>query len=64
MALVSKSKVNTGAVLGGGPHEVGHDSGDVEGQLALRLLRHVCKSDLLFLLFGGVLLAITRSDPS
>ena len=31
VALVSKSKVNTGAVFGCGPHEVGHDAGDVEG---------------------------------
>ena len=29
VALVSKSKVNTGAVLGGSPHEVGHNAGDV-----------------------------------
>ena len=56
VALVSKSKVNAGAVLGGGPHEVGHDAGDVEGQLALRLLRHLCKPDLLFLLgLGGTI---------
>ena len=30
VALVSKAKVNAGAVLGGGPHEVSHDEGDVE----------------------------------
>ena len=31
VALVSKSKVNAGTVLGGCLHEVGHDAGDVEG---------------------------------
>ena len=50
VALVSKSKVNTGAVLGGGPHEVGHNTRNVEGQLPLRLLRHLCEPDLLVLL--------------
>ena len=50
VALVSKSKVNAGAVLGGGPHEVGHNAGDVEGQLPLRFLRHLCEPDLLILL--------------
>ena len=30
VALVSKAKVNAGAVLGGGPHEVGHNAGYVE----------------------------------
>ena len=50
VALVSKSKVDAGAVLGGGPHEVGHNAGDVEGQFALRLLRHLCEPDLLSLL--------------
>ena len=30
MTLVAESKVDTGAVLGGGPDEVGHDAGDVE----------------------------------
>ena len=46
VALVSKSKVNAGAVLGGGPHEVGHDAGDVEGQLPLRPLWHLREPDL------------------
>ena len=41
VALVSKPKVDTCAVLGGGPDEVGHDAGDVEGQLPLRLLGHL-----------------------
>ena len=41
VALVSKSKVDTNTVLGGGPDEVGHDAGDVEGQLPLRSLRHL-----------------------
>ena len=40
VAAVSKSKVDTRAVLGGGPHEVTHDARDVEGQLPLRLLCH------------------------
>ena len=40
VAAVSKSKVDTRAVLGGGPHEVTHDTRDVEGQLPLRLLCH------------------------
>ena len=31
VALVSKSKVNAGAVFGGSPLEVGHNAGDVEG---------------------------------
>jgi hypothetical protein len=30
VALVAESKVNAGTVLRGGPHEVGHDPGDVE----------------------------------
>ena len=50
VALVSKAKVNAGAVLGGGPHEVGHNAGNVEGQLPLRFLRHLCEPDLLILL--------------
>ena len=41
MALMTKSKVDTRAVLGGGPNEVGHDLWDVEGQLALGLGGHV-----------------------
>ena len=41
VALVSKSKVDAGAILGGGPNEVRHDLGDVEGQLALGLRRRV-----------------------
>ena len=41
VALVSKSKVDTGAVLGGGPDEVRHDAGDVQGQLALGFLWHL-----------------------
>ena len=41
VAAVSKSKVDTRAVLGGGPHEVTHDARDVEGQLPLRLLCHL-----------------------
>ena len=41
VAFVSKSKVDTSAVLGGGPDEIGHDAGDVEGQLLLGLLGHL-----------------------
>ena len=37
-----KSKVDTRAVLGGGPDEVGHYPGDVEGQLAFGLGWYVC----------------------
>ena len=40
VAAVSKSKMDTRAVLGGGPHQVGHDAGDVKGQLPLQHLRH------------------------
>ena len=40
-ALVSESKVDARAVLRGCPDEIGHDPGDVEGQLALRPLRHL-----------------------
>ena len=40
VATVSKSKVDTRTILGGGPHEVTHDAWDVEGQVPLRLLRH------------------------
>ena len=49
VALVSKSKVDAGAVLSGGPYEIGHDAGDVKWQLPLRLLGH------LFLLHKSVL---------
>ena len=41
VALESKPKIDSGAVLGGGPDEVGHDLWDVEGQLALGLSGHV-----------------------
>ena len=41
VALMTKSKVDTRAVLGGRPDEVGHDLWDVEGQLALGLSGHV-----------------------
>ena len=41
VALVAESKVDAGAVFGGGPHEVGHDPGDVEGQLPLGRRRHL-----------------------
>ena len=50
VALVSESKVDAGAALGGCPHEVGHYAGNVEGQLPLRFLRHLCEPDLLILL--------------
>jgi hypothetical protein len=29
VAAVTKSKVYTGAIFGGGPHEITHDAGDV-----------------------------------
>ena len=60
VALVSKSKVDAGAVLSGGPREVGHDAGDVKGQLPLRLLRHFREPHLLSLLGLG---ATTRVYP-
>ena len=41
VALVVEAEVDAGAVLGGGPDEVRHDLGDVEGQLALELRRRV-----------------------
>ena len=50
VALLSKSKVNAGAVFGCSPHEVSHNAGDVKGQFASRLLRHVCEPNLLSLL--------------
>ena len=31
VTLMSKSKVNAGAVFGSGPHEFGNDAVDVEG---------------------------------
>jgi len=58
VALVSKSKVDASTVLGGSPHQVGHNAGDIEGQLPLRLLRHFCKPDLFLL----GLRATTRID--
>ena len=58
VALVSIPKVNAGAVLGGGPHQVGHYAGDVERQFAFRLLGRFCGPDLLSLLSMG---ATTRS---
>ena len=59
VALVSKPKVNAGAVLGCSPHEVGYYAGYVERQFALRLLRHLRQPDLLSLLG---LRATTRVD--
>ena len=44
VAAVSKSEVDTHARLGGGPHQVAHDAGDVEGQLPLRPLRHLLEA--------------------
>ena len=41
VTTVSKSKVDTRAVLGGCPHEVTHDARYVEGQLPLRPLWHL-----------------------
>ena len=63
VALVSKSKVNAGAVLSGGPHEVGHDAGYVQRQLAFRLLRHFCDPDLLSLLGMGANIRLSGYIP-
>ena len=63
VALVSKSKVNAGAVLSGGPHEVGHDAGDVERQLAFRFLGHFCDPDLLSLLGMGANIRLNGYIP-
>ena len=63
VALVSKSKVDAGAVLSSGPHEVGHDAGDVEGQLAFRLLGHICDPDLLPLLSMGAATHVSGYRP-
>ena len=52
VAAVSKSKVDTRAVFGEGPHQVGHDAGDVEGQLPLRPLRHLLEASGLGLGLG------------
>ena len=41
VAAVAKAKVDAGAVLGGGPHEVAHNALYVEGQLPLWSLRHL-----------------------
>ena len=41
VALMTKSKVDARAVLGGRPDEVGHDLWNVDGQLALGLGGHV-----------------------
>ena len=43
VAAVSKSKVDTGAIFGSGPHEVTHDAWNVEGQFALGPLGHVVR---------------------
>ena len=42
VALVTKSKVDTRAVLSGGPDEVSQDLGDIEGQLAFGLGWNIC----------------------
>ena len=63
VALVSKSKVDAGAVLSSGPHEVGHDAGDVERQLAFRLLGHICDPDLLPLLSMGAATHVSGYRP-
>ena len=47
VAKVSESKVDTRAVLGGGPHQLAHDAGNVEGQLPLRSLRHFLEASRL-----------------
>ena len=59
VALVSESKVDTGAVLGGGPDEVGHDARDVEGQLPLGLLGHLL---LLHRSVLGCVVALSQSS--
>ena len=41
VALMTKSKVDTRAVLSGSPNKVGHDLWNVKGQLTLGLSRHV-----------------------
>jgi hypothetical protein len=63
VALVSKSKVNAGAVLSSCPHEVGHYAGYVERQLAFRLLRHFCDPDLLSLLGMGANIRLSGYIP-
>jgi len=63
VALVSKSKVDAGAILGGGPHEVGHDAGYVEGQLPLRLLGHIREPHLLSLLSLGAIIDVSGYIP-
>ena len=63
VALMSKSKVNAGAVLSSAPHEVGHDAGDVQRQFAFRLLGHFCEPDLLSLLGMGANIHISGYIP-
>ena len=64
VALVSESKVDAGAVFGSGPHEVGHDAGYIERQLAFRLFGHFCDPDLLSLLSMGAATHVAGSDPA
>ena len=65
VALVPESEVDAGTVLGGGPHEVGHDPGDVEGQLPLGPRRHlkVLVVLLLLLLLLGPAAGVDLLDP-
>ena len=63
VALMSKSKVDAGAILGFSPHEVGHDAGDVEGQLPLRPLRHLRRPHLFPLLSQGATTSISGFRP-
>ena len=64
VALVTKSKVDAGAVLGCSPHEVGNDAGYVEGQLSFRFLWHLRYFDLIPLLHLGSATGVNLFDPS
>ena len=47
VAAVSEFKVDTRAILGGGPHQVAHDAGNLEGQLPPRPLRNFLEASRL-----------------
>ena len=64
VALVSKSKVDAGAVLSSGPHQVGHDAGDVERQFAFDFCDISMNLTSFLCWIWGLILALTRSDPS
>ena len=63
VTLMTKSKVDTGSILGRSPHEVGHDAGYIEGQLSFRFLGHLRYFDLVSLLHLGSTTGVNLFDP-